>query len=100
MKLIKRHNPSKYYSESVIHNNTIYLSGMIADDYNSDITTQCKETFQTIDLALSKAGTGKSRLLSLQCWISDFSYFEEFNEAYYKWVNHEYLPVRATAQCA
>lgn len=98
--MIKRNNPSKYYSESVIQNETVYLSGMIAENYDADIKTQCEETFSAIDAALSAVGTDKSKLLSLQCWISDFIHFDGFNDAYDQWIDTDNLPVRATAQCA
>ncbi|SEL33441.1 Enamine deaminase RidA, house cleaning of reactive enamine intermediates, YjgF/YER057c/UK114 family [Colwellia chukchiensis] len=98
--MINRNNPSKYYSQSVVHNDTVYLSGMIAENYQGDMTSQCQETFAAIDAALANAGTDKSKLLSLQCWISDFSYFDDFNDAYEQWLDADSLPVRATAECA
>jgi enamine deaminase RidA (YjgF/YER057c/UK114 family) len=97
--MINRKKPGKYYSETVIHDKTVYLSGMIADNYDADMASQCKETFAAIDLALNNVGTDKSHLLSLQCWISDFENFDCFNKMYEQWIDSENLPVRATAKC-
>jgi len=98
--MIKRNNRGKRYSETVIHNDTVYLSGMIAESSEGNIEEQSRETFDAIDAALASVNSNKSKLISMQCWISDFADFDGFNSAFDQWIDQCNLPVRATAQCA
>ena len=97
---IKRLEPASRYSHVVIHNETVYLSGVIAADFSLDMHGQCEQVFQEVDRQLALAGTSKSRLLSLQCFIQSFEDFDQFNSAYDKWIDTENLPTRATVQAS
>ncbi|VAX08506.1 hypothetical protein MNBD_ALPHA03-481 [hydrothermal vent metagenome] len=95
---IKRHELTARYAQAVTHDNTVYLAGQIADDWDKDITGQANEIFARIDILLAKAGTDKKKLLTMTCWINDFSNYTGFNQAYDAWIDAENLPARATVR--
>ena len=61
---IRRLHTETRYSEAVIHNGAVYLSGQLADDLTGDIRQQTRETLASIERLLDEAGTSKARLLS------------------------------------
>ena len=48
--------------------------------------------------ALAEAGTGKSKLLMVNIWLSDISTFAEMNAVWDKWVSPGNAPGRATVE--
>jgi len=96
--MIERYEQTAHYAQVVVHGGTIYLSGQIADDWDQDISGQARQVFSKIDALLGKAGSSKSRILSLTCWISDFDDYGAFNDAYDAWVDPNNLPARATVK--
>ena len=78
--------------------NTVYLAGLISEDWNGDISQQAREVFTQIDFLLAKAGSDKKRILSMTCWIKDFNDYASFNEAYDDWIDCDSLPARATVR--
>ncbi len=95
---IERHEPTAHYAQAVTHGSTVNLSGQIADDWDLDIAGQARQVFSKIDTLLATAGSDKSRILSMTCWISDFSDYAAFNDAYDAWVEADNLPARATVK--
>ena len=86
------------YSKLVVHNETLYLAGLIATNWDGDITVQSEEIFSEIDGLLSQAGSDKSRLLSMTVYIKSFDDYAAFKEAYANWIDAEHLPARATVR--
>ena len=86
------------YSKAVIHGDTIYLAGLIAENWDKDINGQSAEVFAQIDSLLAAAGSDKSQLLTLTVYIQSFSDYAEFKETYAGWVDHDQLPARATVR--
>ena len=82
---------------TVIRDDTVYLSGVIADG-TGDIRAQTAQVLQRIDQLLRAAGTDKSRLLTAQVWLADMSTFVEHNETWNQWVDPENPPVRVCVQ--
>ena len=77
---------------------TIYLAGLIADTWDGDIAVQASEIFVQIDALLARAGSNRSQLISLTCWITDFDDYAGFNAAYDGWIDPDNLPARATVR--
>lgn len=50
---ITRIHTAKRYSEIVIHRDTVYLAGQLADDFSGDITEQTRQTLANIDRFLA-----------------------------------------------
>lgn len=86
------------YSNMVKHGGVAYLAGLIATNWDGDITQQCQEIFAQIDDLLAKAGTDRSRLLTVQVFITDFAHYAAFKTAYQDWLSGENLPARATVR--
>jgi len=94
---IKRIDTKKRYSECVIHNNTVYLSGQVPwkfEDYDFDI--QAKEVFDLVQEQLLKAGSDKSKLLSLRIYLRNPEDYELMNTVFDKWIPDGCAPTRAT----
>ncbi|CAK4077617.1 unnamed protein product [Aphanomyces euteiches] len=95
---IKRFHAQARYSEAVVHNQTVYLSGQLADDLNGDIEAQTRETLASIDEFLADAGTDKSRLLSATIYLKDMADYAKMNAIWDAWVVPGAAPARATVQ--
>src|ERR1044071_7559459 len=66
-------------SQAVVHGNTVYLAGQVADDARADVAGQTRQVLAKIDGLLAEAGTDKSKLLFANVWLSDISTFEQMN---------------------
>ena len=96
---IQRINPGKRMSEAVIHGNTIYLAGQVADKTaGKSVKEQTAEILATIDRILKDAGSDKSKLLQTTIILSDIRTFAEMNEAWEAWVVPGHTPARATIE--
>ena len=82
-------------SKAVVHGNTVYLAGQVA---NNAAGEQTKEILGLIDGLLAKAGTDKSKLLTTNIWITDMANFAEMNAVWDAWVSPGNTPARATVQ--
>lgn len=83
-------------SEAVIHGNTIYLAGQVAE--GPDVATQTREVLASIDDLLQRAGSSKANILSATIWLSDIKDFAEMNSVWDAWVDKENPPARATSE--
>jgi enamine deaminase RidA (YjgF/YER057c/UK114 family) len=77
-----------------VHGNTVYLSGVVADDKSLPMEGQTEQVLRKIDAVLAKAGTNKSRILSATVYMADASLKDEMNEAWMAWVDRSNLPAR------
>ena len=92
---ITRHHTGQRMSQIVIHGDTVYLAGQVADDYSADITVQTQQVIQKIDALLQEAGSDKSKILSAQVWIASMGHFAQMNEVWDNWVPEGHAPARA-----
>jgi len=97
---IQRHGAGPRMSAAVVHGNTVYLAGMVAEDPSKDITEQTKSVLSRIDAGLKSAGTDKSKLLSAQIFITDMRNFQDMNAVWDAWVDKGNTPARATVQAS
>jgi len=96
---IERHDVAARMSKVVVHGDTVYLAGIVANDPKSKSTAeQTKDILSQIDGFLKKAGTDKSKLLSANIWITDMSTFGEMNSVWDAWVSPGNTPARATVE--
>ena len=95
---ITRNDSSARMSQSVVHGDTVYLAGQVADTGTGDITVQTKEVLAKIDKLLATAGTGKSNLLSAAIFITDMRNFQGMNAVWDEWVDSTNPPARATVE--
>ncbi len=95
---ITRLHTNERSSKIVIHNQTIYLTGQVAKDRNSDITTQTEQVIEKIEALLEEAGSNKNKMLSVQIWLSNIAHFSAMNLVWNQWIDEGNQPARATIE--
>jgi enamine deaminase RidA (YjgF/YER057c/UK114 family) len=95
---IQRFDTGPRMSQAVVHGNTVYLAGVVADDTKLDTTGQTKQVLAKIDALLAKAGSDKSKLLSAVIYLTDMANFADMNKVWDGWVSPGNTPARATVQ--
>ena len=93
---VKRHNAGPRMSGAVVHGNTVYLAGQVAD--GATVKTQTEAVLKRIDDLLASAGTNKPKLLSATVYIADIKTFDETNATWDAWVSPGNTPARATVE--
>ena len=68
--------------QAVVHNDTVYLAGQVAEDTTADAKGQTSQILHQIDELLALTGTDKSKLLSATVYLSDMANFPRMNELY------------------
>ena len=92
---ITRFEAGKRMSQAVVHGNTVYLAGQVAADYNGTIEKQTTEVLAAVDKLLAQAGTGKSKLLTIQMILNNIGDFAAMNTVYDAWIDPANPPTRA-----
>jgi enamine deaminase RidA (YjgF/YER057c/UK114 family) len=95
---VKRIQVGPRMSQAVVHGNTVYLAGVVADDPSAGVKGQTEQILGKIDKLLAEAGSSKSKLLSANIWLTDISTWAEMNTAWDKWVDPSNTPARATVE--
>ena len=96
---IERQDVGQRMSKVVVHGDTVYLAGIVANDpKGKSVTDQTKDIVAQIDGLLAKAGTDKTKLLSANIWITDMANFAEMNAVWDGWVSPGNTPARATVE--
>jgi len=95
---IKRSKVGARMSQAVVHGDTVYLAGQVADDGNADVAGQTKQILAKIDGLLAEAGSDKSKLLSATIWLADIRGFDEMNKIWDAWVSPGNTPARACVE--
>ncbi len=96
---IRRLQVAARYSEAVIHNGLVWLSGQLAEDLQGDIRQQTRETLAAIAARLAGAGTDPSRLLSVTIYLKDMAAdYAAMNEVWDAWVVPGATPARTTVE--
>jgi enamine deaminase RidA (YjgF/YER057c/UK114 family) len=86
-------------SKAVVHGDTVYLAGQVADKAaGKSVAEQTAEILGIIDGLLAEAGSDKGKLLMVNIWLSDMSTFAEMNGVWDKWVVAGQTPGRATVE--
>ena len=96
---IQRFETGPRMSQVVVHGNTVYLAGVVANKTAGEsVTKQTQEVLSIIEGHLAKAGSDKSKLLSATIYITDMKTFPEMNAAWDAWVSQGNTPARATVE--
>jgi enamine deaminase RidA (YjgF/YER057c/UK114 family) len=85
-------------SQAVVHANTVYVAGQVADDPGADVAGQTRQVLAKIDGLLAEAGTDKSKIVLANVWLSDISTFDQMNEVWDAWVTPGKPPARACVE--
>ena len=96
---IRRFEVGPRMSQCVVHGNTVYTAGQVAQGARgASVTEQTRDILATIDKLLAQAGTDKSRLLTANIWLADIATFDQMNHVWDAWVDSGNTPARATVQ--
>jgi enamine deaminase RidA (YjgF/YER057c/UK114 family) len=95
---IKRMHVGPRLSEIVVHGDTVYLAGQIAENAAADAEGQTREILAGIDRLLGEAGSDKTKILSALIVVSDMRHFPAMNRAWDAWVATGHTPARATIE--
>jgi enamine deaminase RidA (YjgF/YER057c/UK114 family) len=97
---IARFETNARMSQAVVHGNTVYLAGQVAQKAaGKGVTEQMTEILATIDKLLAQAGSDKSKLLQAHVYLTDIKTFAEMNKVWEAWVVPGQTPARVTIEC-
>ena len=85
-------------SRIVIHNDTIYLCGQVAEDASKDIQEQTRTMLDKVEYLLNKAGSDKEHILSATIYIKSMELFARMNEVWDNWIPEGHAPARACVE--
>lgn len=95
---ITRHLEEERLAGVVVHNGLAYLAGQVADDASLDTEGQTVDILRQIDSLLASLGTDKSRILSVQIFLTDIGEIGAMNRAWDAWLDTANKPARATVE--
>ncbi len=95
---IKRHGVGPRLSQAAIHDNTVYLAGLVAGDPSADTKGQTEQILKKIDETLAAVGSHKSKLLSATVYLANMATYNDMNAAWDAWVDKSNTPARATVE--
>lgn len=84
--------------QAVVHGDTVYTAGIVADHPVPDAAAQTGQILDQIDKLLAEAGSDKSKILTATIWLSDVRYYDEMNSVWDKWVVPGNTPARACVE--
>lgn len=93
---IQRHGTTRRYSDSVVHQGTVYL--VEVPGVEGDIATQTASLLASVDQLLAEAGSDKSKLLMVTVYLVDMADYDGMNAVWDAWVPEACAPTRACVQ--
>jgi len=97
---IQRMHTQKRMSKIVIHNNTVYLCGQVAEDSMKGIGEQTQTMLDKVDVLLKEAGSDREHILSATIYVKSMDYFSEMNAVWDSWVPEGHAPARACVEAS
>ena len=96
---ITRIEPGTRMSQAVVHGDTVYLAGQVANKTAGEsVEAQTQEILETIDSLLAQASSDKTKILSATIYLVDMATFPEMNKVWDTWVVAGHTPARATVE--
>lgn len=97
---ITRMETKERMSKIVIHNDTIYLCGQVAEDATQEIQEQTRTMLAKVDALLKQAGSDREHILSATIYIKSMDLFSQMNEVWDNWVPQGHAPARACVEAS
>ncbi len=86
-------------SQAVVHGQTVYLAGQVADQAKGkSVGEQTREILATVDRLLAEAGSDRTGILSATIFLADIGTFAEMNAEWDAWIPGGHAPARATVE--
>ena len=96
---IKRIDIGPRMSQAAVVGNLVFTAGRVAENNaGRDVGTQTKEILDGIDDLLARAGTQKSKIVSVTVYLANMIDFDAMNAVYDAWVDRDNPPVRACVE--
>ena len=97
-------DPVGPYSQAIITNNTLFISGQVAldpnngDMINSSIEEETIQVMNNLKAILNEVGFDFSNVIKSTIYLSDMNNFSKVNEVYGSFFNKDYVPSRVTVE--
>ena len=94
------------YSQAVLKNDTLYISGQIAFDpitgelITDTIEKETKQVMENLKAVLEAAGMTFENVVKASIFVKDMNDFANINTVYGSYLNEETAPARETVQVA
>jgi enamine deaminase RidA (YjgF/YER057c/UK114 family) len=95
---VRRIEPGPRLSEATIHDDRMYLSGVIAHDSSQDIASQTRQVLATIKARLEKGGSSRTKILSALIFLADMDDYAAMIAVWDDWIVAEASPARTVVQ--
>ncbi len=96
---ITRHESNNRMSQAVVHGDTVYLAGQVAQNApGGSVTDQTKDILSAIENLLSASGSDKAHILSATIWLTSMDDFAQMNAVWDAWVDTANPPARACVE--
>ena len=97
-------DPVGPYSQAILTNNTLFISGQVALDpntgnmINSSIEEETIQVMNNLKAILNKVDFDFSNVIKSTIYLSDMDNFSKVNEVYGSFFNKDYVPSRVTVE--
>ena len=97
-------DPVGPYSQAILTNNTLFISGQVALDPNngnmikSSIEEETLQVMNNLKAILNEVGFDFSNVIKSTIYLSDMNNFSKVNEVYGSFFNKDYVPSRVTVE--
>jgi enamine deaminase RidA (YjgF/YER057c/UK114 family) len=95
---VSRMAPGPRLSEATIHDERVYLSGVVAEDTSQDIVDQARQALARVQALLEKVGSGRLQILSVLIFLADMNDLAVVNAVWDDWVIGDESPARTVVQ--
>ena len=95
---VRRIGPGARLSEATVHDECMYLSGVVAEDTSQDTTGQTQQVLARIKALLEKSGSGRTNVLSALIFLADMDDYAAVNAVWDEWIVAEASPARTVVQ--
>lgn len=94
---IQRIDFRKRIHMSVVHGDTVYLTGQVGTA-GKPAAEQMREILVKVEALLEQSGSDKSRILNTTLILADVADYDAVNEVWDVWVDKDNAPSRSTVQ--
>ena len=95
---IKRQEFGVRAFKAVVHNKTVYLAGMIAEEAFLSVGEQTHRVLDQMEKRLESVGSSKQKLIMINIFLADMRRFQEMNDVWDAWLDKTNAPARACVQ--
>ena len=97
---LHHHLPAARYSEAVVANGFVFLSGQVPTNPEADIEAQTADVLSQIDRVLADCGSDKAHICEAVIYLPDMADYAGMNRVWDTWVAPGKAPARACVQAA